>query len=226
MTPLHLHTEIRDARVALTVIGELDAQTAPAFAAFADAVPVRPDVIDARYVNFVDAAGLRALLAEQARSDCGLQPSLVIDRLVTRCGIDLPPADDSSGPPRLDDADFGVAVHDIDLRFDYVNPRLARINGLPVARHTGNLMRDVFDVESDDVTDVLHDVLHRQAPTEVTVAGATATGVSDCWTCNYYPVRWMLRDDVVRQIVVVVRPTAPTQTALSIKFSAPSEPGW
>jgi hypothetical protein len=26
-------------------------------------IPVRPDVIDARYVSFVDAAGLRVLLA-------------------------------------------------------------------------------------------------------------------------------------------------------------------
>jgi anti-anti-sigma regulatory factor len=44
MTPLHLHTEIRDARVTITVIGELDAHTAPAFTAFVEAIPVRPDV--------------------------------------------------------------------------------------------------------------------------------------------------------------------------------------
>jgi hypothetical protein len=35
----------------------------------------------------------------------------------------------------------------------------------------------------------------------------------------------MLRDDVVRQIVAVVIPTTPTDTALAIEFSAPSRPG-
>jgi PAS domain-containing protein len=177
MTPLHLHTEIRDARVTITVIGELDAHTAPAFTVFVEAIPVRPDVIDARYVNVVDAAGLRALLTERERRGCVLQPSLVIDRLVTACGIDVPPADDSFRPPRLDDADFAVAVHDTDLRFHYVNPRLARINGIPVSRHTGKLLEDVFDVESDDLADVLRDVLRRQALTEVTVAGACDRGI-------------------------------------------------
>jgi anti-anti-sigma factor len=225
MIPLHLHTEIRDGRVTVTVIGELDAHTAPSFAAFVDHAPVRPDVIDARYVNFVDALGLRVLLAERDRRDSQLQPSLVIERLVTATGAYLPPADQSFGPPRLDDADFAVAIHDSDLRFHYVNPRLARINGVPVDRHIGRLPHEVFDVASDDVTEVLCDVLCRHAPADVTVTGTTATGVPGGWTCNYYPVRWMLRDDVVRQIVGVVHPTSPTETARTIEFTAPSRPG-
>jgi anti-anti-sigma factor len=225
MTPLHLHTQIHDGRVTVTVIGELDAHTAPSFAAFVDGVPVRPDVIDARYVSFVDALGLRVLLAERDRRNCHLQPSLVVERLAAATGAYLPPADGSLGPPRLDDADFAVAIHDTDLRFHYVNPRLARINGVPADRHTGRLPPEVFDVETDDVTEVLRDVLSRRAPATVTVTGATATGASGCWTCNYYPVRWMLRDDVIRQIVAVVIPTTPTDTALAIEFSAPSRPG-
>ena len=216
MTSLHLHTEIRDGHVTVTVIGELDTSTAASFAAFVDGVPVRPNVIDARYVSFVDAAGLRVLLAERSRRDCALRSSAVIDRLLAAAGIDVPPSDDSFGPPRLDDADFAVAIHDTDLRFQYINPLLARINGMPVKRHVGRLLHEVFDVEADDFTDVLRDVLDRHASAEVTVAGATATGAPGCWTCNCYPVRWMLRDEHVRQVVVVVEPTAPTGTALSV----------
>jgi hypothetical protein len=83
----------------------------------------------------------------------------------------------------------------------------------------------VFDVEIEDFTDVLRDVLDRHAPAEVTVAGATGTGAPGCWTCNCYPVRWMLRDELVRQVVVGVESTAPTDTALSVEDSASSELG-
>jgi anti-anti-sigma factor len=225
MTALHLHTEIRDAHVTVTLIGELDAQTAPTFATFVETVPVRPDVIDARYVTFIDAAGLRTLLTKRAQSGCRIVASVVVARLITIVGTDVPLIDEPFGPPRLDSAQFAVAVHDTDLRYDYVNRRLATINGLPVARHIGKRPQDLFDIERDDITGVLHGVLHGHAPVEVTIAGATAAGSTDCWTCNYHPVRWMLGDDVIRQIVAVVEPTPPSDAALSIKFGATSGQG-
>jgi hypothetical protein len=75
-------------------------------------IPVRPDVIDARYVSFVDAAGLRVLLAERSRRDCALRSSLVIDRLVTAAGIDVPASDDSFGLPRGQTPRRGVRRRD------------------------------------------------------------------------------------------------------------------
>jgi hypothetical protein len=72
-------------------------------------IPVRPDVIDARYVSFVDAAGLRVLLAS---CDCALRSSLVIDRLVTAAGIDVPASDDSFGLPRGQTPRRGVRRRD------------------------------------------------------------------------------------------------------------------
>ncbi len=225
MTALHLHTEIRDAHVTVTLIGELDASTAPTLTTFVGAVPVRPEVIDARYLNFVDAAGLRALLAARNDCDCDIVPSVVLTRLIAVTNTDVPLRHEPFGQPHLDDAGFGVAIHDTDLRYVYVNDRLARINGVPAERHLGKLAREIFQIESDDVTDVLRDVQRRHAPTAVTVAGATAAGSPDWWTCDYLPVRWVLDDRIVHEIVAVVEPTSPTESALSFEFTARSEPG-
>jgi sigma-B regulation protein RsbU (phosphoserine phosphatase) len=50
--------------------------------------------------------------------------------------------------PVLDTAPVGFAVFDGDLRYRYVNARLAAINGLPEAAHLGKRPRDLFPPET------------------------------------------------------------------------------
>ncbi|MGW0662778.1 SpoIIE family protein phosphatase [Streptodolium elevatio] len=58
----------------------------------------------------------------------------------------------------VDGTEAGVAVFDADLRFRYVNPALARINGVPAADHIGRRVREVVP-EVDAREDVMRLVL-------------------------------------------------------------------
>jgi len=72
----------------------------------------------------------------------------------------------------LDGTTAGVAVLDPELRYLYVNPTLARMNGLPPARHVGRTIAEVVP-GVDAREDVLRQVLADGIPREVVSSGHT-----------------------------------------------------
>nr|WP_225448674.1 SpoIIE family protein phosphatase [Streptacidiphilus sp. P02-A3a] len=72
----------------------------------------------------------------------------------------------------LDGTTAGVTVLDQELRFQYVNPTLARMNGLPPEAHVGRSIAEVVP-EVDAREDVLAQVLADGIPREVVTSGHT-----------------------------------------------------
>ncbi|WP_199547075.1 SpoIIE family protein phosphatase [Streptomyces sp. N35] len=66
----------------------------------------------------------------------------------------------------------GISVMDTDLRYLYINPRMARMNGLPAEAHLGRTLREVLPgVHRPDA--VLHKVLADGKPRELVGTGHT-----------------------------------------------------
>ncbi|MFC4034018.1 SpoIIE family protein phosphatase [Streptomyces polygonati] len=91
-----------------------------------------------------------------------------------------PPPGPAGGPPfggwlweaLLHGTQAGVAVLDPDLRYRYVNPALARINGVPAEEHIGRTIAEVVPgVEARE--EVLREVLADGVPREVVSTGQT-----------------------------------------------------
>ncbi len=72
----------------------------------------------------------------------------------------------------LDGTTAGVVVFDTELRFTYVNPTLARMNGLPEAEHLGRPVSEVLPA-LDAREDVLRQILADGVPREVVPSGHT-----------------------------------------------------
>ncbi len=72
----------------------------------------------------------------------------------------------------LDGTTAGVAVLDRDLRYAYVNPTLARMNGAPAEAHLGRTIAEMLP-GLDAREDVLRQVLSDGVPREVTSSGHT-----------------------------------------------------
>ncbi|MEY9968749.1 PAS domain S-box-containing protein [Streptacidiphilus sp. MAP12-16] len=72
----------------------------------------------------------------------------------------------------LDGTTAGVGVLDCDLRYTYVNPTLARMNGAPAAEHLGRTIAEMLP-GIDAREDVLRQVLADGVPREVTSSGHT-----------------------------------------------------
>lgn len=204
---VHVHTEL-DGRghAVTTVIGEVDAATAPQVAAHLARQPLRPDTVDCRFVSFMGAAGLE-LLRERA----SVQPfvtvaSSAVQRIVDVCGVSgqlrlqYP-----SGPPALHHSTLAVSQHDEELRYVYVNDALATLNGLPAQAHHGRRAEDLFDVTEDELTPLLAAVARTRTPRSVVVEGGTAV-LQSTWSCTYHPVRYPTADGVVNGVIGTVGP--------------------
>ncbi|MFJ9683416.1 SpoIIE family protein phosphatase [Streptomyces sp. NPDC101194] len=72
----------------------------------------------------------------------------------------------------FDGAPAGITVYDTDLRYLYVNPAQARINGLPAAEHRGRSINAVLP-EFDERQEVLRAVLDDGRPRDTTFSGLT-----------------------------------------------------
>ncbi|WP_399082395.1 SpoIIE family protein phosphatase [Streptomyces sp. BBFR2] len=72
----------------------------------------------------------------------------------------------------FDGAPVGVTVHDTALRYRYINPAQARINGLTAAGHLGRSIAEVLP-EDDERLEVLRTVLGDGEPREITFSGTT-----------------------------------------------------
>jgi PAS domain S-box-containing protein len=89
----------------------------------------------------------------------------------------------------MDDAVFGIALLDTQLRYTYVNQALAQINGLPVEAHLGRSLAEVvpgIDVAAAEAE--LRAVLEDGRPRHHTVEGTTAADASGDvrWWHNAY----------------------------------------
>ena len=82
----------------------------------------------------------------------------------------------------LDGSSAGIAVLDTGLRYRYVNPALARMNGVPAELHLGRTIAQLLpDIDARE--DVLRAVLADGRPREVTSSGhtrAAGSPKSDC----------------------------------------------
>ncbi|MFF9348949.1 SpoIIE family protein phosphatase [Streptomyces sp. NPDC014734] len=90
----------------------------------------------------------------------------------------------------FDGAPAGIALYDMDLRYLYVNPAQARINGLSPAEHRGRHIVDVLP-EFDERQHVLRAVLRDGHPRDTTFSGLTrelADKDRRYWRGSYYRV--------------------------------------
>ena len=72
----------------------------------------------------------------------------------------------------LDDTEAAVGVLDIELRYRYVNPTLARMNGVPAGDHIGRTIAEIVpDIDAGE--DVMRRVLKDGCPREIVSSGHT-----------------------------------------------------
>ena len=218
MNDFVVHTELnRQAQIVLTAIGVIDPVTAlllfdPEIEA---GEPV--DVVDLRFVSLLSAAGVTALVRLNARRPIRVIGSQSVLAVLDAVGLaDTFGATSPTAPPNLHQAPFGLAVHDADLRFDYVNDALAAINGLPAQDHYGCLPRDLFDVRDDDVSSILRDVLDTGVDRAAHIVGVTSN-VETTWHCRYWRSRYESSstsqpESVVVAVVDRLEPSAPAPT--------------
>ncbi len=86
----------------------------------------------------------------------------------------------------------GMAMYDDQLRFVRINEKLAEINGLPVADHSGRTLEDVIPMLAPTLRPLLQKVLCTGEPVvdyEITGETSAQPGVERSWLCNYHPVR-------------------------------------
>lgn len=206
---VHVHHELDpQARAVTTLIGEIDAATACEVTRWLDGLTVRPDVVDCRFVSFMGAAGLDALVAARRVQPFVTVASAAVERVARVCGlVDTLELQSPTGPPALHRSRLAIAQHDDQLRYAYVNDALARINGLPAQAHYGRSAKDLFAVEQDELTPVLQEVASTRTSRRVLVEGGTPTGRST-WLCAYHPVRYRSGNGTVTGVVAVVSSAA------------------
>jgi PAS domain S-box-containing protein len=88
-------------------------------------------------------------------------------------------------------APIGMAIIDVDLRFQRVNQRLAEINGVTIADHLGRTVRDVLGDLADGNEPLLRQVLETGEPVlDLELSGETKAhpGIYRTWISNFYPL--------------------------------------
>ena len=88
-------------------------------------------------------------------------------------------------------APIGLAVIDVDLRFQRVNRTLAEMNGVTMADHIGRTVREVIPHLADGNESLLRQVLETGKPLlNLELSGETNAqpGIYRTWIANYYPL--------------------------------------
>ncbi len=88
-------------------------------------------------------------------------------------------------------APIGMAILDVDLRFQRVNQRLAEMNGVTIADHLGCTVRDVLGDLADGNEPLLRQVLETGKPLlDLELSGETKAqpGIYRTWISNFYPL--------------------------------------
>jgi PAS domain S-box-containing protein len=89
-------------------------------------------------------------------------------------------------------APVGLCLLDRDLRYRFINERLAAINGRPVADHVGRTLAEVVPEIAQAITPVYQQVFDSGEPVlAVDVTGATPSDPQSerSWIVSYYPVK-------------------------------------
>lgn len=213
---LLIHTELEQyGQIVTTVIGDLDAVTAPRLAEQLRRSPVATDVFDLRFVSLMSAAGISVLIEAHRIQPCPVVASASVESVLDVCDLrDHFETTTPVRPPSLHRASFGVAVHDSDLRYIYVNDALAEINGLAAQAHYDQLPTELFDVSVDEITPVLNNVITTGSEHRMGVDGATPSDPTGSWDCTCRRSRYR-QDDIMRTVVV-----ATVETRMTPKNSA------
>lgn len=192
-----------------TVVGDLDPATATEFTRQCRSLNRQIDVFDLRFVPFITAAGVSALLELTQRRRCRVVASKIVAQVFDATGMDaMFDIETPTEPPQMDRAPFGVAVHDSSLRFVYVNQAMSIINGADEGSHADRRPEELFDDDSglDDVRSVLSDVLTTGRGRDVLVGGKTPTGPSGTWMCSIRRSRYGHGVDTDRVVIALVSP--------------------
>jgi PAS domain-containing protein len=206
-----LHTELdHNARMVTTVIGDLTDDVVDDVIGYLLTLPLLPDVIDCRYVHRAGPEAMAALRHILDHSGAVVRPSAAMQAVVGSddrydlTGIDV---------PLLHRCETGVAVHDADLRFVYVNKRLAAINGVSADRHRNRTCAELLRPSHDTVTPLLQRCLDDRTPIRCIVDTA-----AESWACRYIPARHRI-DGCDQDFVVAL--VSPPWSVDATDLSAP-----
>jgi PAS domain-containing protein len=218
---LVLHTEPDAlARTITTIIGEVDIATVAQLTAHLAALPFPPDVIDCRFVSFMDASGLGALARQHALHAFDVVMSNAMQLVLDAARIaEVLVCRAPTSPPALHHTASAVAVHDAALRFVYANDALAQFNGLPAQAHYGHRGDELFEPTVDELTPVLERVLRTRRSDHLLVK-AEIDGRQELLACSYYYARY---GDAEHVVAIVHASTDATlvQPAVRLTFSTP-----
>lgn len=218
---LEVHTELAaDGRVVTTLLGTFDPLTFPRFRRHLEACERPPDLVDLRFVELVSAAGLSQLVWAARRSPLGLLASTRVERILVVAGLEELVEHGDERQPALDDAPFGFALHDEELRYVYANRALGAINGLAPSAHLGRRGDELFDPVVDDVTPALERAVRTGRATTLLVMGDTNTQ-HGTWRCRFLPVRLVVGDRIVTRVAARVERAAASEAdaAAELLFS-------
>lgn len=205
-----------------TVIGVIDPVTRAAFEQQCRDLGRQIDVFDLRFVSLISAAGVSALLSVTGRRRCRVIASRIVERVFDM--LDMSAVFDVVIPsqnPQMDNAPFGVAVHDSSLRFMYVNRAMGVINGADEKGHVDQVPDELFDDESDlaDVRAVLLDVLGTGRGRDVVVAGTTPATSAGTWNCRVRQGRYQCGVVTETVVIAMVDPIGRSDVASTLGIS-------
>ncbi len=90
------------------------------------------------------------------------------------------------------EAPIGLCVIDLNLRYMYINHRLAAINGVPVEEHLGRTVREVLPDVAEGIEPQLRRVIETGEPIfggTVEAETAARPGIRRTFQHNYYPIK-------------------------------------
>ncbi len=145
------------------------------------ALVVTPSAFMHLFVFAVTAAAIVAVVGQLIRADSALvEAEGRSTALAEQVGLLA---------PVLDSSPIGVGVFDTALRFTYVNPQLARINGRSVEDHLGHTLSELFPAEQSRLVEPpLREVVTTGRPQYDVDLQAEVDGSALHFVVNRYPI--------------------------------------
>ena len=89
-------------------------------------------------------------------------------------------------------APIGLAIFDVDLRFQRINQQLAEINGIAIGDHIGHTLSEIVPDLANEIEPLIRRVLEKGEPVlNLDISGETSAqpGIYRTWIQNYYPTK-------------------------------------